>query len=287
VPELPEVETIVRDLAPLLAGRTLHQPQLHKTDVLRGVSRRRLLRTLDGNRVDQLTRRAKHLVFLLASGHRMVIQLRMTGSLVVHRRPLRAAERRYAVLEVGLGGADRLVFRDVRRLGTIHLLDERAWRAYTDRIGGEPLDADFDLARFRAALEGTTQAIKKVLMDQRRLAGVGNIYANEALFLAGVDPSRPANRLDADATARLLDAVRAVLHGAIGARGTTVRDYRTGTGQPGGYQFALHVYDRAGEPCARCGTRLATTHAIDGRQTTFCWRCQGGPPAPGRGTADA
>lgn len=289
MPELPEVETIVRDLAPLLAGRTFRQPQLHKSDVLRGVSRRRLLLTLDGNRVERLTRRAKHVVFLLASGHRMVIQLRMTGSLVVHRRPLRAAERRYAVLEVGLagGGGERLVFRDVRRLGTIHLLDERAWRAYTDRIGGEPLDADFDLARFRTALGGTTQAIKKVLMDQRRLAGVGNIYANEALFLAGVDPSRPADRLDADATAQLFDAVRTVLHGAIGARGTTVRDYRTGTGQPGGYQAALNVYDRAGEPCVRCGTRLATTHAIDGRQTTFCWRCQGGPATPGRGTADA
>jgi formamidopyrimidine-DNA glycosylase len=310
VPELPEVETIVRDLAPLLAGRTLHHPQLHKSDVLRRVSRRRLLQTLDGNRLEQLTRRAKHLVFLLASGHRMVIQLRMTGSLLVHRRPLQAAERRYAVLEVELGGrsarggrsgrsgrsgrggrtggdGERLVFRDVRRLGTIHLLDERAWCAYTGRIGREPLDADFDLARFRTALDGTTQAIKKVLMDQRRLAGVGNIYANEALFLAGVDPSRPANRLDDDATARLFDAVRGVLAAAVGARGTTVRDYRTGTGQSGGYQAALNVYDRAGEPCVRCGTQLATTHAIDGRQTTFCWRCQGGRPTPGRGTGDA
>jgi formamidopyrimidine-DNA glycosylase len=304
VPELPEVETIVRDLAPLLTHRTLRHPRLHKTDVLRQVSRRRLLTTLDGNRVEELTRRAKHLVFRLASGHRMVIQLRMTGSLQVHARPLSAEQRRYVVLEVELGHASshgggrsdrrgrsggtggRLVFRDVRRLGTIHLLDERAWRAYTGRIGAEPLGGDFDLARFRAALAGTTQAIKKALMDQRRLAGVGNIYANEALFLAGIDPSRRADRLDAAAAARLFDAVRAVLTGAIGARGTTVRDYRTGTGQRGSYQFALHVYDRAGEPCVRCGTPLATTHAIDGRQTTFCWRCQGGPPALGRGTAD-
>jgi formamidopyrimidine-DNA glycosylase len=286
VPELPEVETIVRDLAPLLAGRTLHHPRLHKSDVLRRVSRRRLLTTLEGNRVEQLQRRAKQLVFRLGSGHRMVIGLGMTGSLVLHRRPLRAAERRYVVLEVLLGGGERLVFRDVRRLGTIRLLDERTWRAYTGRIGGEPLDAAFDLARFRAAVAGSSQAIKKVLMDQRRLAGVGNIYANEALFLAAVDPSRPANRLDAAATARLFGAVRDVLEGAIGARGTTVRDYRTGTGQAGGYQFALQVYDRAGEPCVRCSTPLATTHAIDGRQTTFCWRCQGGPPTLGQGGPD-
>jgi formamidopyrimidine-DNA glycosylase len=287
VPELPEVETIVRDLAPLLAGRTLRHPHLYQSDVLRNVTRHRLLHTLDGNRVEQLGRRAKHLVFLLASGHRMVIQLRMTGSLTVHRRPLSAAGRRYVVLDVALRGGGHLVFRDIRRLGTIHLLDERGWCAYTDRIGHEPLDADFDLARFRAALGGTTQAIKKVLMDQRRLAGVGNIYANEALFLAGVDPSRRADRLDADAIARLYDAVRDVLGGALDARGTTVRDYRTGTGDPGSYQFALQVYDRAGEPCVRCGTSLATTHAIDGRQTTFCWRCQGGPRATRRSTADA
>ena len=278
MPELPEVETIVRDLAPRLAGRALRQPHLHKTDVLRGVSRRRLLRTLDGNRIADLTRRAKHLVFCLETGHRMVIQLRMTGSLLLHPRPLNREARRYAVLEVQVRGAGRLVFRDVRRLGTIHLLDEAGWQAYTARIGDEPLDADFDLARFRARLHGSRQAVKKVLMDQRKLAGVGNIYANEALFRAGVDPSRRVDRLRPAETARLFVAVRQVLADAVAGRGTTVRDYRTGTGQPGTYQLALHVYGRDGEPCVRCGTRLATTHAIDGRATTFCWRCQGVRP---------
>jgi formamidopyrimidine-DNA glycosylase len=279
VPELPEVETIVRDLAPRLAGRVLHHPQIHQADVLRGVSRPGMLRALEGRRVVSLTRRAKHLVLLLDSGRRVVIQLRMTGSLLIHGRALTAPERRYAVLSVGLGGGEVLVFRDVRRLGTIHLLDERAWQTYTERIGAEPLDAAFDLPRFRAVLDGTTQAVKKVLMDQRRLAGVGNIYANEALFLAGIDPSLPAHRLTAPEINRLYDAVRGVLRDAVTARGTTVRDYRTGTGQPGGFQFALLVYGRGGEPCARCGTTLASTHAIDGRATTFCWRCQGLPQA--------
>jgi formamidopyrimidine-DNA glycosylase len=275
VPELPEVETIVRDLAPRVVRRRLRSPHLYKPDVLRGVSRARLLRELTDRKVVSLTRRAKHIVFALDSGLRMVIQLRMTGSLLTYRRALTTEQRRYAVLTAGLGRDVTLVFRDVRRLGTIHLLDEAAWMAYTGRIGAEPLDPAFDLPRFRAILRSSTQAVKKVLMDQRKLAGVGNIYANEALFRAGVDPSRPADRLDAVAAGRLLDAVRDVLTSAIENRGTTVRDYRTGTGQPGSYQFALHVYGREGEPCVRCGTPLAGTHAIDGRATTFCWRCQG------------
>jgi formamidopyrimidine-DNA glycosylase len=275
VPELPEVETIVRQLAPRVVRRTLHDPQLYKTDVLRGVTRPRLLAALADRRVESLTRRAKHIVVRLDSGLRMIIQLRMTGSLLIQRGPLTPARRRYVVLTAGLGRGATLVFRDVRRLGTIHLLDERGWTAYTGRIGVEPLDPTFDLERFRDILGSSTQAIKKVLMDQRKLAGVGNIYANEALFRAGIDPSRRADRLTAPDAARLRDAVRAVLTEAIAARGTTVRDYRTGTGERGTFQFALHVYGRAGEPCVRCGTPLAGTHAIDGRATAFCWRCQG------------
>jgi len=277
VPELPEVETIVRDLAPRVRGRTLRRPQVHKPDTLRGVTRRALIAGLSGRRVESLTRRAKHLVFLLDSGRRLIIQLRMTGSLVVQRGPLTADQARYAVLTADLGRRETLLFRDVRRLGTIHLLDEPAWKAYTGRIGAEPLDASFDVARFHATLRSSTQAVKKVIMDQRKVAGVGNIYANEALFRAGIDPSRRADRIAKPAAARLHAAIRAVLAEAIAARGTTVRDYRTGTGGRGSFQFALDVYGRGGEPCVRCGTTLATTHAIDGRATTFCWRCQGAP----------
>jgi formamidopyrimidine-DNA glycosylase len=276
VPELPEVETIVRDLAPRLEGRVLRAPRLFKTDVLRGVSRRRLLETIRRNRIEDVSRRAKHVVVLFKSGHRMVIQPRMTGSLLVYDRRLTTEERRYVVLQAGLSGGGTFAYRDVRRLGTVWLLDEAGWRSYSARIGPEPLAAGFDAGAFAARLRGTQQAIKKVLMDQRRLAGVGNIYANEALFRAGIDPSRPAHRVGREAAARLYDAVRAVLGEAIAAQGTTVRDYRTGTGRRGRFQFVLDVYGRGGEPCHRCGTILQTTHAIDGRATTFCWRCQAG-----------
>jgi formamidopyrimidine-DNA glycosylase len=275
VPELPEVETIVRDLAPHVAGRTIRHPQIHRPDTLRGVTRRTLVAGLTGRRIQEVTRRAKHIVFLMDSGRRLLIHLGMTGSLLVRRGALTADQERYAVLTASLGRRETLLFRDVRRLGTIHLLDEAAWKAYTGRIGAEPLDPSFDVSRFHAVLRSSTQAVKKVIMDQRKVAGVGNIYANEALFRAGIDPSRRADRIPEPAAARLHAAVRAVLAEAIAGRGTTVRDYRTGTGQAGTFQFALDVYGRGGQPCVRCGSRLATTHAIDGRSTTFCWRCQG------------
>ena len=112
-------------------------------------------------------------------------------------------------------------------------------------------------------------------MDQRKLAGVGNIYANEALFKARIDPSLPSNRVSDAAAVRLRRAIRTILSRAIASQGTTFRDYRTGTGEPGSFQFRLHVYGREGKPCRRCGSTLAMTHAIDARSTTFCWRCQG------------
>ena len=274
MPELPEVETIVRDVAPRLVGRRIRAARLTKADVLRGVSRPRLVRTLTGNTVRSATRRAKHAVFLLASGHRMIVQPRMTGSLIVYDRPLTPDEARYAVLTCTLSGGGRFVYRDVRRLGTVWLLDERGWNAYTARLGPEPLEPGFTPAVLGRALAGTRAAVKKAIMDQRRLAGVGNIYANEALFDARIDPSRPANRLGAAEVAALHAAIVAILRRALRASGTTVRDYRTGTGAPGSFQLELKVYDRGGEPCVRCGRRLVTTHAIDLRQTTLCAFCQ-------------
>jgi formamidopyrimidine-DNA glycosylase len=274
MPELPEVETIVRDVAPRLVGRRIRRAHLAKSDVLRRVSRRRLLAALTGNTVVAATRRAKHAVFQLKSGHRMVIQPRMTGSLIVHEPGWRDDESSYAVLTCTLAGGDVFVYRDVRRLGTVWLLDERGWAAYTGRIGPEPLEPGFTPAVFGAALSRTRAAVKKAIMDQRLLAGVGNIYANEALFDAGIDPSRSARSLTRAESDTLRLAIVDVLQRALRASGTTVRDYRTGTGERGRFQLELKVYDRGGEPCKRCGHRLVTTHAIDLRQTTLCAFCQ-------------
>ncbi len=273
MPELPEVETIVRDIRPALVGRQFGRVSLSHDDILRGVGRRRLLREMGGATVQSVFRRAKHAVLDL--GHlRLVVQPGMTGSLIVYDRPLTADEKRYAVLRAPLDNGGMLVYRDVRRIGKLMLLDPAGWRRYTEAIGPEPLDANFTAEGLGRVLARSRAAVKKVLMDQRQLAGVGNIYANEALFAAGIDPSKAARRLAPDDHRRLYVELRRILEAAIRSNGTTVRDYRTGTGQPGNFQLELLVYGREGEPCRRCGTRLTGTHEIDARISVFCHRCQ-------------
>jgi formamidopyrimidine-DNA glycosylase len=178
------------------------------------------------------------------------------------------------VLRAQLDNGRELVYRDVRRLGTLLLLDDRQWARYSEAIGPEPMDQTFTAEHLGLALRRSRQAVKKVIMDQKALAGVGNIYANEALFASGIDPSKPARRLTPDQHVRLHREIRRILGQAIASSGTTFRDYRTGTGEPGNFQFELFVYGREGEPCRRCGTRLTGTHAIDARITVFCHHCQ-------------
>lgn len=273
MPELPEVETIVRDLRPVLVGRRIVGARLSHTDVLRGVTGRTLTTGLAGRTIGGLTRRAKHAVFDLGD-RRLVVQPGMSGSLLTFDRPLTADEAKYAVLRAELDDGTLLVFRDVRRLGTLLFVDDRGWRAYDGALGPEPLDPALTPERFAAMLRGSKQAVKKLIMDQRHIVGVGNIYANEALFAAGIDPSKPGALVAEGDAAQLLAEIRRILDAAIHNRGTTFRDYRTGTGQKGGHQFSLLVYGREGEPCVACGTRLSGTHLIDARATVFCHRCQ-------------
>ena len=273
MPELPEVETIVRDIRPEVLGRTVVRATLSHTDVLRDVTRPALLRGLAGARVHDLFRRAKHAVFVLGT-RRLVVQPGMTGALLVYDRPLDAEEARYAVLRAALDDGRTLVYRDVRRLGTLLWLDAEGWSRYDASIGPEPLADDFTVDAMRAAVGRTRQSIKKALMDQKLVAGVGNIYANEALFAAGIDPSREAARLSGPEWEALHRELLRILSAAVGGRGSTVRDYRTGTGAKGKFQLSLLVYGREGEPCVQCGTPLAGTHALDARITVFCHRCQ-------------
>lgn len=274
MPELPEVETMVRDIAPRLEGYQVAHAHLRKTDVLREVSKSRLLKILEGNTIEQVTRRAKHAVFRLSSGDRMIIQPRMTGSFLIYSEALTKAETKYAVLVCTLNDGRRFVYRDVRRLGTIWLVDEAGWIAYSGRIGPEPLEETFTPFVFADRLKGTRTAVKKAIMDQRRLAGVGNIYANEALFDARLHPAKSTQKLSLDDFARLHAAIVDVLQRALASSGTTLRDYRRGTGEPGRFQFELRVYGRGGEKCVQCGRKLVETHKIDLRTTTFCPRCQ-------------
>ena len=274
MPELPETETIARDLDRAIAGNRIIDVRVKRADVLREVDARQLRRRVLGVAIDHAWRRAKLIVLDLSSSDRIVVQPRFTGALLIDDGALPENERRYSTVEFVLEDARSLHYRDIRRLGTVSVMDERRFARYSDGLGDEPLDSVFTVERLSAILRASRQAVKRVLMDQRRLVGVGNIYANEALWRARIDPSRPAATLSpADAT-RLHTELRAVLTEAVAARGTSFRDYRDASGARGSFADRLQAYGREGERCVRCGRTLVSTHAIDGRSTVFCWQCQ-------------
>lgn len=273
MPELPEVETIVRGLRPHLVGRAIVSATLSHDNLLDGVSRRTLLQDLAGRRIVAVTRRAKH-ALIHTDTRILAVQPGMSGALLYYDRQLTAVEAKYAVLRCQLDRHGMLVYRDVRRIGTLRWLDPTGWRQYASRLGPEPLDDTFTAEQFADRMAKSASPIKKILMDQRAVVGVGNIYANEALFAAGIDPSKPGKKVPRDQLIALHGHVQRILQAAIDSEGTTFRDYVTGTGQPGAFQMQILVYSREGMPCVVCGTTLAVTHAIDARSTAFCWRCQ-------------
>jgi len=274
VPELPETETIARDLDRQVTGATITSVGVPKPDVLRDISAMALRRRITGTRIVHCWRRAKLVVLDLSSDDRLVVQPRFTGALLLDTGQLDDRERAYATVRMGLDDGRTLLYRDIRRLGTVSLMAPDRFAHHSAGLGAEPLDPAFGAGELSGILRASRQAVKKVLMDQRRIAGVGNIYANEALWRAGIDPSRAARSLTAAEGAALHAALTGVLRESIDARGTSFRDYRDASGHAGAFAEQLAVYGRAGLACPRCGMRLVGTHAIDGRSTVLCARCQ-------------
>jgi formamidopyrimidine-DNA glycosylase len=275
VPELPETETIARDLDVAIRGAVIAGVDVTHADVLREVAARALRQRVVGAAIERCWRRAKLVVLDLSTGDRIVVQPRFTGALLIDDDgSLPEEERRYSTVAFRLADGRLLHYRDIRRLGTISLMNPARFAEYAAALGVEPLDSAFTAEHLSARLRGSRQAIKKVLMDQRTLAGVGNIYANEGLWRAGIDPSRAGGTLSAGEIARLRDEIVAVLRESIEARGTSFRDYRDALGRRGQFAERLQAYGRDGQPCRRCGRRLIGTHAIDGRMTVLCASCQ-------------
>jgi formamidopyrimidine-DNA glycosylase len=274
MPELPETETIARDLDGAISGSIIQSVRVTRPDVLREVSAGQLARRVKGARIQRSWRRAKLVVIDLSTGDRLLVQPRFTGALIVSDESLDPAHLAYSAVRFTLNAERALHYCDVRRLGTVALMDEARFGAYSGALGIEPLDRSFSASQLSGVLRVSGQAIKKLLMDQRKIAGIGNIYANEALWRARVDPSRPARSLSTREAKALHEGIVSVLSEAIQARGTSFRDYRDARGQRGSFAEQLQAYGREGEPCLRCGSRLIGTHAIDGRATTFCARCQ-------------
>jgi formamidopyrimidine-DNA glycosylase len=274
VPELPETETIARDLDRELSGTRIVEVRITRADVLREVEPHAFAQGISGAEIIRAWRRAKLVVVDLSTAHRIVVQPRFTGALLIDAGSLPETERRYSTLELVLSDGRSLHYRDIRRLGTVALMSPQRFAEYTAALGVEPLDPAFTGDHLSVLLRGSRQAIKKVLMDQRVVAGIGNIYANEALWRAGVDPSRAGGSITPNEASHLCDAIVEVLSESIAHRGTSFRDYRDASGGRGTFVERLAVYGRAGDPCPRCGRRLIGTHAIDDRMTVLCAHCQ-------------
>lgn len=274
MPELPETETIARDLDRVIRGAVIDSVKVLHADVLRDVTSRALSKRTVGATIEHCWRRAKLVVIDLSTADRIVVQPRFTGALLIDDGDLDESERRYSTVAFKLADGRTLHYRDIRRLGTLTLMTPTRFSSYASGIGPEPLDSAFTVEHLSARIRRSRQAIKKVLMDQKAIAGVGNIYATEGLWRAGIDPSRGAATLTTDETAKLHGAIVSVLRESIDARGTSFRDYRDALGRRGAFAEQLDAYGRAGEPCHRCGHRLIGTHAIDGRMTVLCASCQ-------------
>ena len=273
MPELPEVETVRRRLEPVLVGRRFEKVTISDPRVVRPLDPERVAAELTGERVAAVDRRGKYLIFRFESGRVLLIHLRMTGSLRhAARGELEDDPHRRAV--VTLDDGSDVAYRDVRRFGTWLLLDSGDESGYlAERLGGEPFDSAFTPAALGARLRGRRAPLKAALLDQRSLAGMGNIYADEALWRARLHPLRPAGSLDANETRRLHRAVRAALEAGIARQGASLRDYATPDGGRGRMQLEFTVYGRTGEPCDRCGTPIEKTR-VAGRGTWYCPRCQ-------------
>lgn len=274
MPELPETETIARDLDGAISGRRITKVSVRKADILREISARSIAKRLRDATILRSWRRAKLVVIDLDTGDRLVVQPRFTGALLIDDGRFTGSELNYSTLRLDLDDGRSLHYADVRRLGTVALMDADRFEEYSGKLGIEPLDRAFTARHLSGVLRASGQSVKKILMEQRKIAGIGNIYANEALWRAGIDPSRPAASVSLEESALLRDSIVGVLEEAIEARGTSFRDYRDARGERGSFVEKLEVYGRGGRACRRCGAKLVSTHAIDGRATTMCVRCQ-------------
>jgi formamidopyrimidine-DNA glycosylase len=269
LPELPEVETIVRGLDFAIVGKRIARAEIRLPKMAVAPPGVSFSRAVAGQTIAGIRRRGKYAVIQLSGGRSLVISLRMTGRLVVGGRSDADYPGTHVVLHFDDGS--RLSFADVRTFGRMRLVEPgEPW----DRdLGVEPLSSGFTQEAFIGMLAGRTTPVKAFLLDQRRVAGIGNIYACEALWEARISPSRPSKALTKPAIRRLHDAVVNVLTRAIELRGTTVDDYVDADGLRGGFQNVLSVYGRLGEPCPRCGSPIVRT-VLAQRGTWWCRKCQ-------------
>jgi len=270
MPELPEVETIVRGLATTLPGATIRAVDVLKPDLIEEESAASFARELKGRPIRSVERRAKNIV-IDTGGDFLLVNLGMTGRLFLVKEG--DPEPTHPGVRIHLADGRELLYHDVRRFGRLWRMSAEAWERWEATLGVEPLSDAFTPKWLHGATRKSRVAIKIWLMDQKRVVGVGNIYASEALFRARVNPRTPADEITRPQAKRIHQGVVDVLAEAIEFRGTTLLDYRDAEGEPGEFVRRLRVYDREGEPCLRCH-RTINRIVQGGRSTFFCPHCQ-------------
>ena len=272
MPELPEVETVRTRIAPVLTGGRIEHAEILDPRLVRPFDPQVVARALEGERVAAVERRGKYLVVRFESGRVLLVHLRMTGGLR-HAPTGSLADDPYRRAVLRLDNGSDVAYRDVRRFGTWELLEPGELGPYlAQRLGPEPLGT-LSARRLGVRLAGRRAPLKAVLLDQRTVAGLGNIYADETLWRARLHPHRPAGSLDENEHLRLLRAIRRALRLGIERQGATLRDYATPDGESGSMQAEFRVYGREDGACDRCGSAIEKIR-VAGRGTWFCPHCQ-------------
>lgn len=273
MPEMPEVETIRRTLADKVVGRRIEAVKINLPRLVKWPSVSEFKEAVTGRKIERLDRRSKYLLFHLEHDLVMVVHLRMTGRL--YYVPAGYPHDKFTHIVFDLDNNDAMIYADSRTLGTLYAIH----RAELGRIAGlatmgpEPLSPEFTFDYFRMMLKKRQSSIKAVLLNQQVIGGLGNIYVDESLAVAGIAPTRSAASLSEDEANKLYRAINQVIEEGIVHGGTSFRDYRDGVGQTGSHQHYLRVYGRKGQPCQRCGTPIVRTE-VGGRGTHFCPNCQ-------------
>lgn len=273
MPELPEVETIACTLRPKAVGRRIAAAEVFLPKVIKEPDAGQFVKTITGLKITGLKRRGKFLLFYLSEAYILVIHLRMTGRLV-YVAPETPREKHTHVI-FHLDDGNELRFQDLRQFGTMHLLAEDQLEEFPSlsKLGPDTLDSSLTRDVFKKMLKGRSGKIKKLLLDQTFISGIGNIYANEILWEARIHPERQAATLNPREISKLYKAMRDVLKRAIAYRGTTLRDYVDGEGKPGGFQTRLAVHGRENQPCPACGSSITRVKS-GGRSSYICPCCQ-------------
>lgn len=271
MPEMPEVEQVRKTLAPHIMNKKVEAVEIALARLIKHPTPEKFVEGLVGRTITSLGRKGKYLELHLDNTAKLIVHLRMTGALIVQMREEPAPK--YAKIKFELSDGVTLWFTDIRTFGTLYLVHDDCYIEGYETLGPEPLSAGFTCEYLADLAQKSRKPIKTFILEQKNIAGLGNIYADEALALAGILPLRAANTLSMEELKALHEAINAVIAQGIKNRGTTFRDYKDGEGKSGDNQNHLLVYSRGGKPCKKCGRTLSTAK-IGGRGSVFCENCQ-------------